>query len=298
MTLSTRTLTLQETTVLLSLTLGTIGTSRQKPQAAVDTDADQRLLKVTAQLLESATLREIRQHDTTTRALVYQVALPSPLRSGTYLLPVSLAPRVVRLLESRAAERALQVEQFASEYEECLAQAASRLRSLFDRRDYPSADRVRDEFVMQWQLFTLALPDSLPANMASEARRTLKAAWEQAAADIANALRGELADLVAHMAERLQIGPDGKPRIFRDSLVDNLRQFLADVDARNVIDDRELAALCDRARRLLDGVAPDALRTDMGLRERIRADMAAIRSAIDTLPAPERRVRFDDDDRS
>ena len=83
-------------------------------------------------------------------------------------------------------------------------------------------------------------------------------AWLEASSEIQQVLRQSMADLVAHMAERLKDGSDGKPLKFKQSTVSNLVEFLSNFSFRNVIlDDRQLQDLVGRARDLLQGVAAD-----------------------------------------
>jgi hypothetical protein len=84
----------------------------------------------------------------------------------------------------------------------------------------------------------------------------------EASSEIQQVLRQSMADLVAHMAERLKDGADGKPLKFKQSTVSNLVEFLSNFSFRNVTDDRQLQGLVGRARELLQGVAADDLRTN------------------------------------
>ena len=76
-------------------------------------------------------------------------------------------------------------------------------------------------------------------------------AWKETLEQWKALLRTGMADLVNHMVDRLSMNADGKPRVFRDSLVTDLREFLGTFDARNVANDGELAALAEKARAIL-----------------------------------------------
>ena len=90
-----------------------------------------------------------------------------------------------------------------------------------------------------------------------------------------------MADLVAHMAERLKDGADGNPLKFKQSTVSNLVEFLSNFSFRNVTDDRQLQDLVGRARDLLQGVAAEDLRTTGEMRTRVRQGMATIAADLD-----------------
>ena len=92
-----------------------------------------------------------------------------------------------------------------------------------------------------------------------------------------------MADLVAHMAERLKDGADGKPLKFKQSTVSNLVEFLSNFSFRNVTDDLQLQDLVGRARDLLEGVAADDLRTSGDMRTRVKQGMASLAADLDAM---------------
>jgi hypothetical protein len=103
----------------------------------------------------------------------------------------------------------------------------------------------------------------------------------EASSEIQQVLRQSMADLVAHMAERLKNGADGKPLKFKQSTVSNLVEFLSNFSFRNVTDDRQLQDLVGQARNLLQGVTPDDLRASGDMRTRVQQGMAALAANLD-----------------
>jgi hypothetical protein len=92
-----------------------------------------------------------------------------------------------------------------------------------------------------------------------------------------------MADLVRHMQERLQDGPDGKPARFHQTTVSKLVAFLDSFEFRNVTDDRELKELVERAKGLLSGVTVKGLKTTSELRSQVRDGMADLATQLDSL---------------
>jgi phage tail tube protein FII len=116
-------------------------------------------------------------------------------------------------------------------------------------------------------------------------------------------MRAEMAELVAHMADKLKPDAKGKPKIFRDTIVGNgeksygnITDFLATFEARNVTDDKELAALVKQAKGLLKGVDADSLRDDEKTKARVAKGMQAIKSTLDGMVTekPNRSFQFED----
>jgi hypothetical protein len=65
----------------------------------------------------------------------------------------------------------------------------------------------------------------------------------EAVTEVQSVMRTAMADLVRHMHDRLQDGPDGKPARFHQTTVSKLVAFLDSFEFRNVTDDAELEEL-------------------------------------------------------
>ena len=102
----------------------------------------------------------------------------------------------------------------------------------------------------------------------------------------------EFGKLVAHLRDRLSGSEDGKPRIFRDSAVENLKEFFNRFRSLSVRSSPHLDDLVEQARQLVAGVAPQDLRDSEGLRQQIHGQLSSMQSAIDGLlvERPRRRI--------
>ena len=70
----------------------------------------------------------------------------------------------------------------------------------------------------------------------------------------------ELQWLTAHLAERLTGLHDGQPKVFRDSAVENLREFFERFRRLTIRSSPELDGLVQQAQQTINGVEPQALR--------------------------------------
>ena len=70
----------------------------------------------------------------------------------------------------------------------------------------------------------------------------------------------ELGSLVSHLAERLSGEADGKPKVFRDTAVTNLTEFLERFQRLSIGTDESLEQLVEQARSLVTGIVPEDLR--------------------------------------
>ena len=93
----------------------------------------------------------------------------------------------------------------------------------------------------------------------------------------------ELAKLVSHLTERLSGQADGKPRIFRDSAVENLTEFFQRFRALNVRSSEQLDQLVGQAQQVIRGVEPQDLRDNAGLRQHVATEMSQVQSVLDGL---------------
>ncbi len=283
--------------VCLLLEFGRLGTRRKLNTSAVDTHgADPDLVHVSKEILSCKELDAIVSHDNETRAYVRSRSTPNPLiRGGLYLVSYTLLPSVDDALTAAQAEREVLVENFLSVYDARKDAAQLRLGPLYDPTQYPPVEIVRHAFSMTWSYLTITTPDNLQAIRADifEREREKAAAQWVDALDAANGvLESAFSDLVAHMVDRLSPGDDGKPKIFRDSLTENLRDFLSTFDARNIGGHDALAAEVDKARALLAGIDAKDLRKHQSYKDNVRTGFEQIKARLDTMIADRPRRKF------
>jgi hypothetical protein len=71
------------------------------------------------------------------------------------------------------------------------------------------------------------------------------------------ALREEFAEIVRHMVERLSGEQDGKPKKFKNSIMEKMGEFLESFGDRNLFDDDKLAELVDQTRDVVSGLSTE-----------------------------------------
>jgi hypothetical protein len=294
-------LDLAKKTVCIKLRLSTMGNTRKVSTSQIEADADKDLLRVSKHLLDSAELKAIGRFDGEIRRFLYNLCLPFEI--GIHLLPIGALETVEERLRKFVTDRQSLVAAFLAVYPSLCQDAARRLRGLYNPADYPPAEEVAREFGLSWQYVSFGVPDQLKGisqEVWEQERDKAARRMAEASSEIQQVLRQSMADLVAHMAERLKDGADGKPRKFKQSTVSNLVEFLSNFSFRNVTDDRQLQDLVGRARELLQGVAADDLRTNSGLRARVQQGMSALAVDLDGMlvKAGARRMRLSEDESS
>jgi hypothetical protein len=177
-----------------------------------------------------------------------------------------------------------------------VAGAESLLGSLYDPQNYPEAEAVRARFSVDYKYVSTSVPEKLRQIRADiYAREGAKAQKEveSMTENIKSVLRESVRDMLAHAVDKLKPKADGTQQIFRDSLLGNVRDFLATFQARNIADDTELAGICEQIDGLLMGITPDSLRTDETLRDEVRGTFEGITATLDTMlvDRPARKLR-------
>lgn len=299
---ATKALAVAKRTICLQLSIHALGTKQQVDASEVTDKAEADRLAVSKDILRMPELREINVIDRYMRLWLRKRAItPEFISGGYYLIATSMLEEVDERLRQYVEARQVLVDRFYADYhdnrDEILAEQRKHLRDVFNEDEYPSPEKARDAFYVTQRYFAFDVPTSLRAvssELYEREARKQQGLWAEAHAEITKALRVEFQRLVHHMADRLSV-VDGKPKVFRDSLVQNFSEFLGTFPFRNVTDDAELSALVQQARKVLSATTPDELRENMDLRASAEQAFAKIRSALDQLvtDAPVRAISFE-----
>lgn len=252
------------------------------------------------EIIDSPEFKMVRKHDGLIRGFVNSRSLPSLFRGGIYLLPVALVEEVDATLERMKADRERLIETFLTAYPAAVEASRERLGSLFNEAEYPTVGAMRAAFTFETQYLSFSTPGKLKQiNKALFEREQQKAAakMSEAVDEIKMLLRAQAKELVDNMVERLSPGEDGKPKVFRDSLVKNLSEFLGTFNFRNVVDDDELAALMQKARDLLAGIDPKTLRDSESTRASVAKGFGDLKAQLEPMVTdkPKRRIKFEEE---
>jgi len=201
---------------------------------------------------------------------------------GVRLVRRSTVPK----LESQLHEAQAELEEAVSELDRCygdlVEQARQRLGELFDATDYSSS--IVDLFEISWDYPATTPPDYLrtvaPEVYQSECLR-VRDRFNEAVEIAQAAFAEELSNLVSHLAERLSGESDGKPKVFRDTAVTNLNEFIERFHRLSIGSDESLEQLVEQARSLVTGVVPDKLRQQDSLRQRLSNGLTRIEASLD-----------------
>jgi len=289
---------LRETTAAVRVSFCSFGvrkslTSEQKCQAAEPFGAEGEFLSAQKRLLD-------------TRHESYKVVTAVRGKIGSYWRSLTLPyPEPgVRLIRQHQIE-AFQSEmtKLRGELEDAVARldhhyadlkSAARLRlgDLYDANDYPPS--LQGLFGVEWDFPNVEPPDYLfqlnPALFEQEKAR-VAARFEEAVQLAEKTFLAEFGKLVEHLTERLS-GGDGEKKVFRDSAVSNLAEFFERFRQLSVRSNPELDGLIDRARQVVQGIEPQNLRDNDGLRQHVATQLSRVQASIDGMlvDQPRRRI--------
>ena len=169
-------------------------------------------------------------------------------------------------------------------YADLKTTARERLGRLYNSTDYPES--LTGLFDVTWDFPSVEPPTYLsrlsPELYRQESER-VAARFDEAVRLAEEAFLAELDRLVSHLSERLSGQDDGKPKVFRDSAIENLTEFFGRFRRLNIRSNEQLDQLVEQVQSTVRGIEPQSLRTDQPLRQRVATQLASIQSVVDGL---------------
>ena len=257
----------------------------QKDQAANTFGAESRFVSAGKKLLDTGHPAFKAVTAIRSRAVNYwkECSLPYP-EPGIRLIRQDNVETFDRQMHSFARELEEAVLDLERCYDELRQAAQARLGLLFNPADYP--DSLSGLFAIEHDYPSIEPPAYLrqlsPELYRQECQR-VQSRFDEAVRLAEQAFIEELSRLIDHLTERLTGEEDGRPRIFRDTVVTNLNDFFERFRNLNIHSNEQLDELVQHARRVLQGVDPQQLRDQQWLRQHTSSQMSAIQARLDQL---------------
>ena len=192
---------------------------------------------------------------------------------------------MTRLAEDMVRERT----RFIEDWELNLEGARLELGAMFRLEDYPAKDHLPGKFSIRYRILPVPDVDHFLARLNQGETDRVKADMERHISDQLNVavadLYQRLGDAVGHVAEKLDEDDEGKALVFRNSLVDNVRELVDVVPRLNIFGDDKLACLCEQVKAKIarfdaDQLRPHHERFDPQARKQVKRDAAELREAF------------------
>ncbi len=287
------------------VSFGKLSGSKKLPQAAVRTDSpDADRIKASKKLWDCAEAEAINTEFNRVKSFIRERTLPSPFGDGIYFCPNTLMEEIdAELTRAETITIPALAQALINVYDRVMEDEQIALGPLFNGLDYDTPSEIRGRLRVEFSYLTFGIPENLPNAMYAREQEKAQSRLAEAVDTMQDLLRHEFEELVKHAADALTGTRDNKkgeakPKIFRDSLVTNIREFLDVFRHRNITSDDELEALCNRAASLLDGVDAADLRKHEPLRDTVARGFEEITAQLDSMMVTRgsRSIILDDDD--
>ena len=259
--------------------------SEQKAQAADTFGAEGKYLSAGKKLIDTGdvSFRAVTSVRTQATAYFKGLSLPYP-EPGIRLVPQGSLDQINLTMQAFRDQLTEAVIALDTGFDQLKYEARDRLGELYCDDDYPSS--LAGLFEINWDFPSVEPPEYLrrlnPQLYQQECDR-VRTRFDEAVQLAESAFIEELNRMVEHLAERLAGATDGKPKVFRDSAIDNFTEFFKRFQQLNIRSNVELDQVVERARRVINGVAPQSLRDSELLRQQISGQLAAVQSSLDGL---------------
>ena len=268
--------------------------ARKIDSSVMEKIGDSEWLRGRKYLVDPELLNPIRAVIGRARKDLEKSALPFPIK-GLTLVPKDCLQGIENLLQGHQQDFLEKVHEFETQYEEARVGARRSLGSLFSENDYPID--IRRNFRFEWRYFTISTPGrstTLTPEIYEREKTKFKEMMDETRDLAMAALREEFAAHIHHIVERLTNSEENKPKIFKDSMVGKIQDYIDSFDSRNLFQDEELSNLVEKAKRIIGRANPGRIRTNSDLREQIKKKMDKVKAEIDQAieDMPRRKIRF------
>lgn len=224
----------------------------------------------------AALAREIRKD-------YYKMTLPWDA-DGVRLLPTAMWLEFSELMSTHRHRFDTLVAEFVREYQTYRQRAMVQLGLLFDSKDYPDVADVHEKFGLRVHWNPLPQSDDFRLTLGAEDLDELQRDLDDrvtSAVQLANQdLYDRLGERLRNVSERLS-DPDN---VFRDSMIEGLRELCKLIPGLNVTDDPRLGELCSAARETIARHDPQDLRDNDELRDLTKKSADAILAQMGIAP--------------
>lgn len=219
-------------------------------------------------------------------------------RSATYPIAVGMLEDVDIKVLGFIDEFNDLVDKFCQVYESVRDKALVKLKNqkilgveydVSNISDYPSVDKVRQEFFINHEYIAMGPDPSLGKANAELYRREIKKFQDNiasATSEVRDALRLFYQELLDHAINALKPGPDGKKKRVYDSLLGNMKEFLLEFNSKNITNDKELEEVVLKLRSVLAGKTTESLRKDEDMRALTAEALEKLKAEVDANIGP------------
>jgi len=178
------------------------------------------------------------------------------LTDGTRIISAKNYLDFTQAYRARQNAHAKAVDAFISAYPNLVKIAETKLGTLFNPAEYPSADKLREAFRTEVNFYPMPATSDFRIELDAQAQADFAANIQNAEREAMREVWGRLHDVVSKAAVSLS-NPDA---IFRDTLLSNVTELCALLPKLNITDDAQLESMRREVESKLVAQTPERLR--------------------------------------
>lgn len=210
---------------------------------------------------------------------------------GWRIFPNNCFDELVPQIQDQKAECDDLFREFMDDYESTVQESISESMGAAVIDDFPTREKMLSSYKFEIHLAEVPSPEIDPrAGWSSEQIRSMKESsrirYESAVKDATVEMLGRIEEPLKKLSERMGAYTGGREGSFNDSIVGNIEDVIGEMISGNLLDEPEIKNLHGRILRGLNGVTPEALRSDENLRDAVEKRAASL--AVDARELIER----------
>lgn len=279
--------------MLVKLSIGMWSASKTDKEVSSEVIANKKAMKSAGvfrkHLVSKNALKEIQKIATAARQSHYVLTLPWN-DDGARIIPTESYDHYAKTMRDYRRSMEEAVDAFLENYHDYIKNAKDELGDMFNPDDYPDPDDIRSKFffdVEPTQIpaskdFRAKVSDKEVAAITKDIERRTKARLDSAMKDVWR----RIADNTAKMVDRLEnyvpagVKITGPEYVFRDSLVENIRDLADTLPALNIKDDPNLTKIHESIVKNLCKYDAEDLRIDDAVRRKTAKRAKAIHDKV------------------
>ncbi len=207
--------------------------------------------------------------------------LTAPWDNGVGLLPADMFFRYqeeIGKIQREAEQHYIAFErEYAEQWASGMGEWRKRLKGLFKEEDYPDPKNLRKKFGIRIRIFPITDPDDFRVALSGDTANTIRSEMqEDFRDDLGEAMRAPIVRLYKMIA-KVETTLKNEDKIFRDSLIDNVKALTDILPSLNILNDPEISKLIKTAKEEISEIDDiRALRKDPKYRKEVAKSASSL----------------------
>lgn len=278
---------LMQKNCLLSLIFPHWGNKRVVDPTGLKTSAKTSRMHLTLDLVDSPEYRAVRRFTDDVKRRILRRCMPSYIQEALWMCDLTECEYIDKIVEDGKVELSKKVAAFVKAYPSQVKAAQQDLIGFWDAKQYPAADTLAGLFDIRHQFVEFGVPKNLPQQLRIQQADKLQKSFDEALVKMRESLRMMFGEILDHATDRLKVNKDEKAPVFKDSLVQNFKDFVETFSIRNFAKDEELAKLVGQCERIIGDkpvdITAEAWRENEATRKQTLEALTKVKSEMDKM---------------